>query len=877
MSGYAVRVKNVNKSFTTKSEMDDGRILSKKKRITKHVLRNINLDIKKGEVFGIIGRNGSGKSTTLNMISRIMKPDSGIIEIDGKVASILELGMGFHNDMSGRENIYIKGTMYGFTRKQLDEKIEHIIEYADIGEYIDLPMRVYSSGMRGRVAFSIMISVDADVIILDEVLATGDLAFNKKSGSHFSNLKREGKTIILVAHSMSVMREMCDRVAWLDNGVIREVGPPNVVCGHYETELAESFEIISELAKSGVPASQNTLGCMYRDGNKVKKDMESAKYWFKEAAERNHDLAKINLADIILDDGSPESLEEAMDLYMSAAGRGNREARTKLSRLLAKESQNVNKEVVEDFKGLLSSNNPRLYYEYADLILKTAWDNENREEAYGWFKKASEYGHSVAMYEIALMYRDGKGLPQDDSEFIHWLKKAAEHNHSHAQLMLGNMYRDGIKVDHDIEEAFTWYRMAAKNNNLDAIYQVAMMYRKGTGTIEDRNESERWLKLYAQHGLNRQINILADSYSNGKNGILDTKKGMKWYSVNAEHNYGDSKYRLGLMLNEKDDAKDRLEAVSLFDEASRNEHFHSTSQLFNLLALGEENGYNYEDIISRLDNLVVKDSTWPANTAGNIFADGKLTEFDGAKSIEYLKKAAESNIIPAVYKLGTIYRDGGIVKADYPESLKWFKKGVLLKHVPSAISIVNMYISNTASKSSLDYALKGIENMCRVGNTHAIRTLAGYYLSGTVIEQDFQKALDWYKAGSKLGDVHSRYQIGLMYREGRGVEKNFEEALKWFELSAKQGDFHSIMAIIRMYRGDNVDENAFNTAFSQLIGIAKGGHLGAMRELANILLEGKLVSEDMEESKIWFERAAMAGCNHSRKKLESFKKSSAEA
>jgi len=872
VSKCAVRVINVNKSFTTMAETDDGGLLKRRKKITKHILKDVNLDIKKGEVFGIIGRNGSGKSTTLNMISKIMKPDSGTIEINGKVASILELGMGFHNDLTGRENIYIKGTMYGLTRKQLDARLDNIVDYADIGEYIDLPMRVYSSGMRSRVAFSIMISVDADIIILDEVLATGDLAFNKKSRTHFSNLKLEGKTIILVAHSMSTMREMCDRVAWLDNGVIREVGPSNVVCGHYETELAESIDILTELAESGVPASQNTLGCMYRDGHRVEKDMGKAKYWFEEAAKRNYDIAKVNLADIIVTDEALENIDKAMDLYMSAAGRGNREARTKLSRLLTNESRDISMEVVNDFKELLSSANPQLYYEYADLILKTAWNNEGQREAFLWFEKASDYGHATAMYQIALMYRDGTGISQSDSEYINWLKKAARCGHAYSQLMLGNAYRDGIKVDHDIEEAFIWYKMAADNNNLDAIYQVAMMYRKGTGIHESREESDYWLKLYAQHGLNRQINILADSYANNKNGVFDIEKGKKWYAVNAEHGYGDSKYRLGNILNSSEDMDERLMASSILDEASKNENFQSTVQLFNLHALGEAEKSNLEDTISRLDELIEKGNMWSANTVGNIFADAKILEFDGTKSIEYLEKAAESNIVPAVYRLGIIYRDGILVEADYSESLKWFKKGALLKHVPSAISIVNMYLSGVVNQAALDYALKEIEKICRTGNTHAIRTLGEYYLSGKVVEQNFQKAIYWYSVGSNLGDIESRYQLGLIYRDGKGVEKSFEEALKWFSLSAKQGDFRSIIAIIRMYGSNHVDKNSFDSAFSQLIGIAKGGHRGAMRDLGNILYEGKLVSKDLNKSKIWFERAAMAGCNYSREKLESLKK-----
>jgi len=180
----ALEIRNIRKTFTTRADTNhEGRVFKRTQKVTRNVLDDISLLIKKGEIFGIIGRNGSGKSTLLKMISRIMKPDSGTIEINGRVASILELGMGFHPDLSGRENIYIKGAMYGFTKQQIDDKLDDIIRYSELEDYIDLPIRVYSSGMTSRLAFAIMINVDADIMILDEVLSTGDLSFSKKSGA----------------------------------------------------------------------------------------------------------------------------------------------------------------------------------------------------------------------------------------------------------------------------------------------------------------------------------------------------------------------------------------------------------------------------------------------------------------------------------------------------------------------------------------------------------------------------------------------------------------------------------------------------------------------------------------------------------------------
>ena len=186
----AISIENVSKTFTTRSDAGkEGRFFKKNTKKTRNVINEICLDIKKGEVFGIIGRNGSGKSTLLKMISKIMNPDAGTIKTYGRVASILELGMGFHQDLSGKENVYIKGSMYGFTKEQIDERLNDIVRYAELEDYIDLPVRIYSSGMASRLAFSIMINVDADILILDEILSTGDLAFSKKSKAHFFNMK----------------------------------------------------------------------------------------------------------------------------------------------------------------------------------------------------------------------------------------------------------------------------------------------------------------------------------------------------------------------------------------------------------------------------------------------------------------------------------------------------------------------------------------------------------------------------------------------------------------------------------------------------------------------------------------------------------------
>ncbi|MFA7028631.1 MAG: ATP-binding cassette domain-containing protein, partial [Sulfurovum sp.] len=814
MAENAIVVRDISKTFTTKADSNhEKRIFGRSEKITRNVIENISLEIRKGEVFGIIGRNGSGKSTLLKMISMIMKPDSGTIEINGRVASILELGMGFHPDLSGRENIHIKGSMYGFTKQQIDDRIDDMIKYAELEDYIDLPIRVYSSGMTSRLAFAIMINVDADIMILDEVLSTGDISFSKKSGAHFSNMKSRGKTIIIVSHAMGTMRDMCDRVAWIDGGKIREIGAPNVVCGHYETELAESFEVIKELAESGVPVSQNALGCMYRDGINVDKDTESAKTWFEKAAGFGNEDAKINLADMLIGEGKTEERERALDLYMSVARKGNRDARNKLSRLLTQEKSDIGREVAEDFVKLLPHGSPTLYYEYADLIMKTAWNNEERSKALEWYQKSADSGNVNAMYQIAIMYRDGNGPKKDTSKHLEWLKKAAENGHVLSQLTLGNMYRDGIRVESDESEAFRWYEMAAKNNNLDAIYQVATMYREGKGVEENREESDRWLRLYSEHDVLRQINILADSFAHCKNGVYDPEIGMKWYSVNAEHNNADSKYQIGMMLADSEEAeKNAPEALFLFNSAADNGHLNSAIRLSGLYGLGLAEKPALEKAIKTMDGLAKSGNAWAANILGNMYANGNVVDADGRKAVEYLKIAASSSLPGAMQKLGEMYRDGTLVERDFKESVRWFEEGIISGNAGSAMSLISMYGAGTAGKEKFDHALKSLEDMCMGGNIFAMRTLGNYYLNGMAVEANAEKAFYWYITASKFGDSPSMHTVGEMYRDGRGTDKNEAEALKCFMSAAKQGNVNSMLSIIRMHDAGHADSEAFEYA-----------------------------------------------------------------
>ncbi len=219
------------------------------------VLKGINLNIKKGETVGLIGENGSGKSTLLKLLTKIIYPDSGTIEIKGKVSSLLELGAGFHPDMTGRENIYMNASIFGLTKREIDKRLDDIVSFSELEEFIDNPVRTYSSGMYMRLAFSVAINVDPDILIIDEILAVGDAMFQKKCIEKIQELKSQDKTIIIVSHDNNNVKKLCSRVLWLNNGKIFLEGNCDYVIDRYIEFLYQKKsdnELIRSLNKIGI-------------------------------------------------------------------------------------------------------------------------------------------------------------------------------------------------------------------------------------------------------------------------------------------------------------------------------------------------------------------------------------------------------------------------------------------------------------------------------------------------------------------------------------------------------------------------------------------------------------------------------------------------
>ncbi|OBY76957.1 hypothetical protein BBG47_24300 [Paenibacillus sp. KS1] len=240
----AITVNNVSKVFKLSNgkpkTFKERMILRNKSNITIFkALDKVTLTVKKGETIGLLGRNGSGKSTLLKLMTGILYPDSGAISMEGKVSSLLELGAGFHPDFTGRENIFMNAAILGLSKKDIKSKLEKIISFSELQEYIDNPVRSYSSGMYMRLAFSVAIMVEPDILLIDEVLAVGDAAFQQKCIEQLVQMKNKGTTIVIVSHDLGVMEKLCDRLIWIHKGVVKSEGHPKKTIDQYITFLAE--------------------------------------------------------------------------------------------------------------------------------------------------------------------------------------------------------------------------------------------------------------------------------------------------------------------------------------------------------------------------------------------------------------------------------------------------------------------------------------------------------------------------------------------------------------------------------------------------------------------------------------------------------------
>ena len=247
----AIEVRNVVKIYKLydkpKDRLKEALGLGRKQVHKRHyALNGISLCINRGETVGIIGTNGSGKSTILKIITGVLNPTSGEVYVDGRISALLELGAGFNQEYNGIENVYLNGTMMGFSEKEIDQKLPEILEFADIGDYVYQPVKTYSSGMFVRLAFAVAINIDPEILIVDEALSVGDVFFQAKCYHKFEDFKQQGKTIVFVSHDLSSISKYCDRVFLLNKGILLGEGPPKAMIDAYKRVLVGQYEIPEE-------------------------------------------------------------------------------------------------------------------------------------------------------------------------------------------------------------------------------------------------------------------------------------------------------------------------------------------------------------------------------------------------------------------------------------------------------------------------------------------------------------------------------------------------------------------------------------------------------------------------------------------------------
>ncbi|WII09731.1 ATP-binding cassette domain-containing protein [Methanomassiliicoccales archaeon LGM-DZ1] len=720
----AIEVRHVCKTFRIEVSDPDrkaGRFnRNPTKKVENRVIDDLSLDVRKGEVLGIIGRNGAGKSTLLSMIAKIMEPDSGKIEHSGKVASILELGMGFNQDMSGRENIYLKGELYGFTRKEMEPNVQRIIDYSGIGKYIDNPVRTYSSGMYSRLAFAIMVNVDSDIMLVDEILSVGDESFRKKAQQHFRNLAKSGKTVVFVSHSIRDMEDMCTRVIWIEGGRIFRDGRPRDICAQYEYAMSESPEVISDLAQSGDAESQFRLAMMYRDGSgPFGKDAELYREWIRKASDQGHPQAQVEYGDMLAKEGKDE---EAMFLYQSAVNMGNGDAKLRIS---AAGPQNGFRDELRKAAVAIGQLGDSLdQFRCGDTLLKLALSNDGRREAFDWFVKSAGQGYPPAMHQAAVMCRDGAGIPKDPKKMEAYLTEASGRGFMPSITLLADLYFRGKVIPRDERKAFALYLRGAELGNGNCMYQTAVMMRDGVGTEVDLDGSRKWFSLYSFSSLGWNCIQVADRMRTS--GAPDADFMEKCYESAAMQGIapGAGNAINASLAQGNDEWKQQIERMRFLAE---NGNADAMRRMGNFYYSGIGVVKDYAEALRWYQSAAMNSDSWSANRVGEMYRDGKGAAEDIAKAAEMFRKASHNGNTVALGNIIDLYASG------LSDDRRMFEEAV------SALAVI------------------GDE-----GNIDACNRMGNLYFNGTGVRRDRAKAAEWYEKSARMGDAWARGRVELI-------------------------------------------------------------------------------------------------------------------
>lgn len=478
--------------------------LSKNGKKTIKVLEEINLNIFKGEVVGIIGKNGSGKSTLLKIISKITSPTKGNISVNGTLASILELGIGFHHELTGRENIYLKGELYGFSKKKINQIIDEIIDYSELSEQIDMPVRTYSSGMVGRLAFSIMAHLDTDIFIVDEALSVGDINFSLKASNYFKKITKSGKTVIVVSHSLSILEEMCSRIIWLEDHKIKMDGSTKEVLQEY-----------SKSCKINVSADVESIKSANNMNFEQKSD--SLEYLIN-SADAGHIPAQKLLIKKYLEQ---KNIGAAIPYIQTLSSHNDAESKYLLAYLSGKfaGSYNVIDMIIKSFYSM-SQHLPSEEFMFAKLLNMFEWDENYYQISKQWLNKSIAHGNPEAMYYQFKLCIGKKNFKIG----IKWLIKSSSYGYIPAVYDLASMINEGTYFKQNKKVAFKKYLFCANAGHRESQFKVALMYRDAVGTEKNIKLAEYWMKVYSFSKIETEFLDLAEKLMH-----IDKENAMSMY------------------------------------------------------------------------------------------------------------------------------------------------------------------------------------------------------------------------------------------------------------------------------------------------------------------------------------------------------------
>ena len=540
---------------------------------------------------------------------------------------------------------------------------------------------------------------------------------------------------------------MCSRAVWIEDGKIIRDGKAKDICAEYQNKMSSSPEIIANLAEAGVAESQYELAIMYRDGTNFGKSEELYKEWMKKAADQGHTLAQVEYANYILEHKDDNKISDAICLYQSAANKGNNEARVKLSSLKSfLEKDDFREEIKKILLKMANQGDPLNQFKCADFLLKTAWTNDDRVEAFNWFVKSADNGYPNAIHQMALMKKDGIGTTKNYEEMEMLLRKSSDLGFIPSIILLADTYFQGKLIPKNDKCAFEYYIKGAKLGNGWCQYQTAIMYRDGIGVKKDVNESEKWFEKFSH-----------------SNTVWDEMWAVDW--ARTQNDYDSS-----------------LISRLYYTISTYSGNTLPIANVMNIIISNSDlNRERYEDLMHSMEFLANNGNIDAMRRLGNFYYDGVGVKKDYFAAITWYEKAASLGDQWCRSRLGEMYRDGKGTQPNIEKATEWFYKASIMGNAGAMSNIIYMYSSGTLERDPFyDDCIDILKNMANNGNIDAMRRLGNFYYDGVGVKKDYFAAITWYEKAASLGDQWCRSRLGEMYRDGKGTQPNIEKATEWF-------------------------------------------------------------------------------------------------